>query len=241
MRREKRQNLITGIRKIPKKIYQIYLILLVILSIGFTGNLTGCSDKKTSGQTELVPVDGQDTKAKKKDKKAASEENMSEEQEKPLVCYVHVCGAVKSPGVYELPADSRLFAAIQMAGGLTEEAAGEALNQAEAVEDGSRIYVPTKEEIREGMQESTPEQSGAAGSEKGTAGMDPANAADGKVNINTAAKDELMTLSGIGEAKADAIIRYREEHGEFQKIEDLMGVEGIKNGVFQKVKDQIKV
>ena len=63
----------------------------------------------------------------------------------------------------------------------------------------------------------------------------------GKVDINTAGKDELMTLSGIGEAKADAIIRYRDEHGKFQKIEDLMEVEGIKDGVFQKVKDQIKI
>ena len=64
---------------------------------------------------------------------------------------------------------------------------------------------------------------------------------DGKIDINTAAKNELMTLSGIGEAKADAIVRYREEHGEFQKIEVLMEVEGIKEGVFQKVKDQIKI
>lgn len=64
---------------------------------------------------------------------------------------------------------------------------------------------------------------------------------DGKIDINTAAKNELMTLSGIGEAKADAIVRYREEHGAFQKIEDLMEVEGIKEGVFQKVKDQIKI
>ena len=64
---------------------------------------------------------------------------------------------------------------------------------------------------------------------------------DGKVDINTAEKNELMTLPGIGEAKADAIVRYREEHGTFQKIEDLMEVEGIKEGVFQKVKDQIKV
>ena len=74
-----------------------------------------------------------------------------------------------------------------------------------------------------------------------TKSTDAGSTADGKVDINTAGKDELMTLSGIGEAKADAIIRYRDEHGKFQKIEDLMEVEGIKDGVFQKVKDQIKI
>ena len=114
---------------------------------------------------------------------------------------MHVCGAVNQPGVYELTADSRLFEAIQMAGGLTEEAADQTLNQAEVIEDGSKIYV----------------------------------------DLNRASVEELMTLSGIGQSRAEAIVRYREEHGAFQKIEDLMEVEGIKEGVFQKVKDQIKI
>ena len=135
-----------------------------------------------------------------------------------------------------MTSDSRLYEAIQMAGGFTDEAAGEALNQAEKIEDGSRIYVPTKEEAKAGT-----ENNGTFVQNADNEKTDAGSTADGKVDINTAGKDELMTLSGIGEAKADAIIRYRDEHGKFQKIEDLMEVEGIKDGVFQKVKDQIKI
>lgn len=149
---------------------------------------------------------------------------------------------MKSPGVYELTSDSRLYEAIQMAGGFTDEAAGEALNQAEKIEDGSRIYVPTKEEAKAGTENNgTFVQNADNEKTDATKSTDAGSTADGKVDINTAGKDELMTLSGIGEAKADAIIRYRDEHGKFQKIEDLMEVEGIKDGVFQKVKDQIKI
>ena len=157
------------------------------------------------------------------------------DREKLQICYVHVCGAVNRPGVYELTADSRLFEAIQMAGGLTEEAADQTLNQAEVIEDGSKIYVPTKEEVKAGMDNGDTLMQNEENAEKA------GSTSDGKIDINTAAKNELMTLSGIGEAKADAIVRYREEHGAFQKIEDLMEVEGIKEGVFQKVKDQIKI
>ena len=64
---------------------------------------------------------------------------------------------------------------------------------------------------------------------------------DGKVNLNTASKEELLTLSGIGDVRAQAILKYREEHGEFRSIEELMEVEGIKKGTFQKLKDQIKI
>ena len=64
---------------------------------------------------------------------------------------------------------------------------------------------------------------------------------DGKVNLNTASKEELLTLNGIGDVRAQAILKYREEHGEFRSVEELMEVEGIKKGTFQKLKDQIKI
>ena len=102
--------------------------------------------------------------------------------------------------------------------------------------------VPTKEEAKAGTENNgTFVQNADNEKTDATKSTDAGSTADGKVDINTAGKDELMTLSGIGEAKADAIIRYRDEHGKFQKIEDLMEVEGIKDGVFQKVKDQIKI
>jgi len=143
-----------------------------------------------------------------------------------------------------LPAGSRMYEAIALAGGLTENAAGEGLNQAEKVEDGSRIYVPDKDEYAAGMQnrsETPGIVSEVPGGKGGSFAADTASVEDGKVNLNTATKEQLMTLSGIGEAKASAIISYRESHGRFQNIEELMQVEGIKDGVFRKVKDQIKV
>ena len=253
--REKRQNRITEQRKIQKEICRILLIFTMILSMICVVNLTGCRDRKSQEQTELISLDGREPDVEKADgntakeaeeSEAGTDDNMTEKaglkQEKLQICYVHVCGAVKSPGVYELTSDSRLYEAIQMAGGFTDEAAGEALNQAEKIEDGSRIYVPTKEEAKAGTENNgTFVQNADNEKTDATKSTDAGSTADGKVDINTAGKDELMTLSGIGEAKADAIIRYRDEHGKFQKIEDLMEVEGIKDGVFQKVKDQIKI
>ena len=236
MRRKKRQNKITEKRNIQKEIRRIPLFFLVLLSVMCTADLTGCRAGNPQGQTELVPLDESDTDSDKPGTDIDSEQkDQQTDREKLQICYVHICGAVKQPGVYELTADSRLFEAIQMAGGLTEEAADQALNQAELIEDGSRIYVPTKEEVKAGMDNGDTLTQNEDNAEKA------GSTSDGKVDINTAEKNELMTLPGIGEAKADAIVRYREEHGAFQKIEDLMEVEGIKEGVFQKVKDQIKV
>ncbi|WP_454970799.1 helix-hairpin-helix domain-containing protein [Dorea sp.] len=236
MRRKKRQNKITEKRKIQKEICRIPLLFLVLLSVMCTADLTGCRAGNPQGQTELVPLDESDTDSDKPGTDIDSEQkDQQTDREKLQICYVHICGAVKQPGVYELTADSRLFEAIQMAGGLTEEAADQVLNQAELIEDGSRIYVPTKEEVKAGMDIGDTLTQNEDNAEKA------GSTSDGKVDINTAEKNELMTLPGIGEAKADAIVRYREEHGTFQKIEDLMEVEGIKEGVFQKVKDQIKV
>lgn len=136
--------------------------------------------------------------------------------------YVHVCGEVESPGVYELSSGSRIFEAIEAAGGVTKKASEEAVNQAEILKDGQQLYIPSQEEL-----ENQYSETGAA--------------ADGKVNINRASKEELMTLPGIGEAKADAIIRYRQEKGTFDSIENIMEIEGIKEGVFRKIQDQITV
>lgn len=142
------------------------------------------------------------------------------------ICYVYLCGAVERPGVYEAPAGTRLFQLIEQAGGLLPEAAAESLNLAELVEDGARVRVPTLEE--------------AAASEDGVEN-EAAEAADGRLDINTADRGQLMTLPGIGEAKAAAIIAYREAHGAFNAPEELKQVEGIKDGVYRKIEGCIKV
>ena len=166
------------------------------------------------------------------------------------IIYVHVCGQVACPGVYPLPAGSRLYEAIEAAGGLLESGAGEWLNQAAQVGDGQQIYVPSNEEVRQAQQGGADglqgteaglyiAQQGSMGSLQPSGQFTPPD--DGKVNLNTASKEQLMTLSGIGETKAASIIAFREEHGGFQKIEELMEVEGIKEGVFNKVRNQIRV
>ena len=151
-----------------------------------------------------------------------------EEQEPAETVYVYVCGAVNAPGVYELKKDARVFEAITLAGGMTAEAAPEAVSQARTVADGEQIYVPTVREVQ--MQ-----GSGVEDIVIGNADV------SGKININTAGKEELMTLTGIGEAKAQSILDYREEHGQFGSIEDLMLIEGIKEGVFNKIKEDITI
>lgn len=135
--------------------------------------------------------------------------------------YVDVSGQVKQPGVYVLSEGNRVFQAIEQAGGLTEEANVSQLNQAQVLCDGQKIYIPSKEEVSEG---------GKTVDEN-----------DGKININTAGAEELMTLPGIGKAKAEAIVRYREEQGIFSSIDEIQNVEGIKEGTFQKLKSQITV
>lgn len=145
--------------------------------------------------------------------------------------FVHVCGAVQNPGVYKLLPGARLYEALAEAGGVREDGAAEALNQARELIDGERIYVPTSEEVKQGF----------VGEEAVETGSSASVESGGKVNINTASKDELVTLPGIGETKAESIISYRETNGAFQSVEDLMQVEGIKEGTFNKIKDRITV
>lgn len=137
--------------------------------------------------------------------------------------YVHICGAVQKPGVYEVPENYRLYELLEVAGGATDEGCADALNLADILQDGQRIVIPTASEA-ETMQT-----------------MTEYAASDGLVNINTASMQELMTLPGIGEAKAADIIQYREEYGEFQTINDIMKISGIKDALFQKIKDRITV
>ena len=135
--------------------------------------------------------------------------------------YVYVCGHVNQPGVYALDNGARICDALEKAGGTLEDARAEALDQAVCVADGQTIYVPGMEDTQEDTQ---------SGKES-----------DGLVNINQAGEEELMTLPGIGQSKAAVIIQYREEHGGFQSTEELMNIPGIKQGVFDKIKNSIKV
>ena len=145
---------------------------------------------------------------------------------RPAGLTVYVCGAVEAPGVYHLPEGARVYEAIALAGGLRENADPEAQNQAEILTDGQMLKIWTKQEVRQALE---------------NAGQNQASGASALININTASKDALMTLPGIGEAKADAIVAWRQEHGAFSEKEEIMQISGIKESVFQKIGDKICV
>ena len=145
---------------------------------------------------------------------------------------VYVCGAVQRPDVYEISADSRIVDAVSAAGGFAIDAYPEAMNLAETVSDGSRIYVPTKEEV---------DALAVVYSDTGSGSGGTTSDSTGRVNINTATLEELTTLPGIGDTRARAIIDYREQNGAFGNIEDIMQVTGIKEKSFSKIKDSICV
>lgn len=157
--------------------------------------------------------------------------------------YVHVCGAVKKPGVYELPAGSRFYEAVEEAGGFTEDACGDYLNMAALLADGSRLEIPTSEEI--GTEEAEHHYY-TLGKEKGAApdGGDAAGGADTSgefVNINTADIDGLCRLPGVGEGRAKAIIEYRDKQGGFQRKEDIMQVSGIGEKMYARMEEYLTV
>ena len=162
-------------------------------------------------------VDGVDGQSRQTD--SASGTGESAEQQTILV---YVCGAVVNPGVVELPVDSRAADALEVAGGMLEEAQPDYVNLAAKLEDAQKLYFPTKDEAEELLQEEIA-------------------TASGLVNINTANIEQLCTLPGIGEARARDIVAYREENGPFQSKEDIMNVSGIKQNAYNKLKEQITV
>ena len=169
----------------------------------------------------------------------------SSEEAKTLV--VHICGAVSAPGVYELPAGSRIIDAVEAGGGFLPEADEACCNLAEEIVDGCQIYIMTKSEsCADGQTEKKAGiQTSPDGDMQTTDRNVRSNSApaleNGLVNLNTADVAALMTLPGIGESRAKAIISYREQHGAFAKIEDIMKISGIKQAAFSKIKDKITV
>ncbi len=128
---------------------------------------------------------------------------------------------------------ARVYEAIELAGGFAKDAAISAVNQASVLQDGQQLYIVTVEEQKT-KQLSSSEVSLETSGEGRVADA-------GKVNINQASEEELMTLPGIGASKAADIVRYREEQGRFEQIEDIMNISGIKEAVFGKIKDKITV
>ena len=162
----------------------------------------------------------------------------------PVRIAVYVCGEVIHPGVVELREGARIYEAVDASGGFTADADPERVNLAQPLTDGQMVVIASKQERtgsseagRAGIDASYPSGTGTSGSESG-----PGLSSSGsRVNLNTASREELMTLPGIGESKADAIIRYRKEKGCFLSPEDVMNISGIKDAVYGKIKELITV
>ena len=191
-------------------------------------------EDKTKDSDSMVDSGAADTP------KGANDYELGACDEKSIV--VHVCGAVNEPGVYDIAAGSRIIDAVIKAGGFRDDASEDALNLAQVLNDGCKIYFPTVTEM-ETLDVMTDTKGGTVNMQFVSEGnvTDSEDSAQARVNINTASKDKLMTLKGVGASRADAIIAYREEHGAFLAIEDIMNVTGIKEGSYNKIKDNITV
>ncbi|MGB8954250.1 MAG: ComEA family DNA-binding protein [Tumebacillaceae bacterium] len=190
---------------VQKKERRLLLVLLVGLLVA--GGVYVYGGKKESGKV-----------ASSSEVNSVPVEEMTTERIK-----VHVKGEVNQPGVYELPADSRMIDAIQAAGGAKAGVDLDQLNLASVLTDGGEVVVAT-----EGVQEKGAGNAGVA-------------TADGKVNLNTATVEELDKLPGIGSTRANAIVQYRKEQGRFLQVDDLKNVPGFGVKLVDQVRDKVKV
>ena len=177
--------------------------------------------KETNLQAEVATV-SKDSSTEKEVKKEEKEEPLEQDQ-----ITVDVKGAVKSPGIYDLPVGSRIHDAVQKAGGLTEEADSKSLNLAQKVSDEALVYVPTKGEEAAGQQAAS--------------GTTPSTSKEKKLNLNKASLEELKQVKGLGGKRAQDIIDHREANGKFKSVDELKKVSGIGAKTIEKLKDYVTV
>lgn len=218
----------------------VFIRLLGLLSAGI---LYSCSRSVPGTEVQLLQ------ESRDQEMSADSEENDWSEPEEEAETFsekeiwVHVCGQVASPGVYPLEEGSRVFQALEAAGGVLEQGDSSILNLAMVLEDGMRIEVPDRAEA-ERMKSCglLSEQAFVTYSgEEGPGALGKNSSGGKKVNLNQAGAEELMTLTGIGKSRAEAIIQYRRESGPFRSIEEIMNVSGIKESAFEKIRNDITV
>ena len=177
--------------------------------------------KESNLQTEVTTV-SKDSASEKEEKSQKSE--TEEVVEKDLIT-VDVKGAVKTPGIYDLPVGSRINDAVQKAGGLTDNADSKSINLAQRISDEALVYVPTKEEAT-----SQEAHSNASNTKENK-----------KVNLNKASLEELKQVKGLGGKRAQDIIDHRETNGKFKSVDDLKKVSGIGAKTVEKLKEYVTV
>ena len=205
-----------------------YKIIVICAGLGLT--LGGFFLLKPTSQTSVKETNLQaEVSAVSKDSSSEKEVKKEEKEESPEqdLITVDVKGAVKSPGIYDLPVGSRVHDAVQKAGGLTEEADSKSLNLAQKISDEALVYVPTKGE--------------EAASQQATSGTSPSTSKDKKVNLNKARLEELKQVKGLGGKRAQDIIDHREANGKFRSVDELKKVSGIGAKTIEKLKDYVTV
>lgn len=204
-----------------KRKHRIYELAGMVLLSGVLG-IAGACAKPEDNNTLLLLAEAENQDSAQNDSFETGQdfgEDTAQEgpkQDTIQNVFVHICGEVAVPGVYEVAADSRIYEVLQMAGGFTQTALKECINLAAPVTDGMQIVIPSQTEAWQEEKEK-----------------------DGRININTASVEELCTLPGIGESRAADIIAYRTANGSFKNPEELMLVNGIKTAVYEKLQDKI--
>lgn len=208
-----------------KRKYLVLLIIPILLLLFFLSN-------SNSNHDEII------------EEKIETEKSLS----------IDIKGAVKNPGVYELKDGSVVKDAIDVSGGLLESANTEHINLSKKIVDEMVIIIYTNEEIQEMTEGNTsvkvvdkecicPKIENNACIDNNNKYTNISNETNqgtsNKISLNNASKEELMTLNGIGESKANAIIEYRNNNGLFKQIEDITNVKGIGNSVYEKIKDRL--
>ena len=178
---------------------------------------------KADDRIELVVTDSVISTSDEADSHFDSSDDSTKDDSNTDI-YVHICGAVINPGVYQVPAGTRVYQALELAGGSSDDAYLSGINLADKLADGQKVYIPAEGENAEGI-----------------LSTDSGGVQSVMININTASEAELMTLPGIGQSRAKDIINYRVKNGFFESIDDIMKVSGIKEAAFEKIKDLIKV
>ena len=174
--------------------------------------------KESNLQSEVIAVPKDSTDEKE-------DGNQKEEVVEQDLITVDVKGAVKTPGIYDLPVGSRINDAVQKAGGLTDNADNKSINLAQKISDEALVYVPTKEEAT-----SQATQSNASNSKENK-----------KVNLNKASLEELKQVKGLGAKRAQDIIDHRDSNGKFKSVDELKKVSGIGTKTIEKLKEYVTV
>ena len=239
---------------IKRNIIKISIIVLIILSVGALLLKTKLdNNEKEIIEEKTIEIAKKDENEKKDDKKKVN---------------VDIKGAIKYPGVYEIEENSMIIDLVKLSGGLTNEADTTYINLAKKVSDEMVVIIYTKEQIKIAKEKETLSTTNINNScicpkinndacitksdtsttkkstktESNSKSKDNSQETENKIiNINTATLEELQTLTGVGASKAEAIIKYREENGNFTTTEEIMNVSGIGESLYEKIKNSITV